>query len=94
MEWSQGLHINLELLAQVLQVCANSCLSPAWLSTKAMQSIYITSCPSPAVGGPVEGSTEPYESIREDMVVISMATRLGNWKTQQSLHQQKMNEKV
>ena len=42
----------------------------------------------------MEGSTEPYESIREDMVVASMATRLGNWKTQQSLHQQKMNEKV
>lgn len=44
--------------------------------------------PSPAVGGPVEGSAEDPAAIREYMIVASEAIKMDNWKTHQSLQQQ------
>lgn len=44
--------------------------------------------PSPAVGGPVEGSAERPAAIREYMIVASEAIKMGNWKTHQSLQKQ------
>ena len=88
------LHINLELLAHVYRCVPTPGRPLHGYPQKQCSQCISQAVPSPAVGGPVAGSTEPYESITEYLVVDSKATRLGNWKTQQSLHQQKMNEKV